>query len=117
MCFSMNVTLYQIANDLDTNRLMFFNLNTFQKVVGDHFPSEIYEVVFEGDLEFTDPEEIFRIFNTEYTPGYSGRSMSVSDVVEFRNGSTSIFYFCDSIGFKQVPFDRTAARRERGNAE
>ena len=117
MCVSMNVTLYQIANDLATKRLMFFNLEFFQKIVGNQIPAEIYEVVVEGELEVTDPEEVFRIFNTEYTPGYRGRSMSVSDVVEFRNGSTSIFYFCDSIGFKQVPFDRTAARRERGNAE
>lgn len=113
----MNVTLYQIANDLNADRLMFCNLNTFQKIMGDRFPSEIYEVVFDGELEVTNPEEVFRIFNTEYAPGYRGRSMSVSDVVEFRINSTSIFYFCDSIGFKSVPFDRTAARRERGKAE
>lgn len=38
----MKVTLYQIANDLDTKRLMFFNLEFFQKIVGNQIPAEIY---------------------------------------------------------------------------
>lgn len=107
----MKVTLYQIANELDTKMLMFRNLEFFQKIVGDRFPSEIYEVVFDGELDTTNPEEVYRIFNTEYTPGYKGRSMSVSDVVEFQIGSTSIFYFCDSIGFQKIEFDKGAIKK------
>ena len=112
----MKVTLYQIANELDTKMLMFRfrNLEFFQKIVGDRFPSEIYEGVFDGELDTTNPEEVYRIFNTEYTPGYKGRSMSVSDVVEFQIGSTSIFYFCDSIGFRKIEFDKGAIKINKG---
>lgn len=36
---------------------------------------------------------------------YSTRhSLSVSDIKEVKNGESAGFYFCDSIGFKKVPF-------------
>ena len=50
--------------------------------------------------------EVFTIFNTVYTEGYKGRSMSVSDVVEFKYSDTKDFFFyCDSFGFKLIHFN------------
>ena len=36
---------------------------------------------------------------------YCGHSLSVSDIVEIEDGDNFGFYYCDSIGFKKVPFD------------
>ena len=34
----------------------------------------------------------------------SSQHLSVSDIEEVKNGESAGFYFCDSIGFKKVPF-------------
>ena len=69
-----------------------------------------------GVVDVSDIEDIYRIFNVEMPEGYEGRSLSVSDVVEIVK-SDSIkpgFYYCDSIGFKPVPFNSEYAK-EPGN--
>lgn len=69
-----------------------------------------YETVYTGSIE---PEEtvaetletIFRIFNLDRPQDYTGRTMSVSDLVALEEAGT---YFCDSIGFK--PIDASSLR-------
>ena len=62
--------------------------------------------VFEGTVNCGDPEEVYTLFNVDPPENVSGPSMSVSDVVV--EGRTA--FFCDSIGFRQVTFDESAAR-------
>ena len=78
-------------------------------------PAEIYESVFYGETEVTTLEEIYRIFNrkdeadTRYLEkiGFTGHSMSVSDIVEVQDSSgESRFYFCDTFGFPQISFQK-----------
>lgn len=103
----MFVNLYQIADELDSERMMFRDFKTIMNTYENKFPKEIYKLVFSGELDVQDPEDVFYIFNTAHPENYSGRSMSVSDVVEFvHTPAQSDFYFCDSVGFKQVEFNK-----------
>ena len=66
---------------------------------------EIYDKVFEGEVECGTLEEVYQMFNIGQPDGYRGRSLSVSDVVEVVGEEKSTFHFCDSIGFREVDFD------------
>lgn len=48
-------------------------------------------------------ESLFVKFNLEFPADYRARSMSVSDVVVLHENSVDNAYFCDSIGFVEVP--------------
>ena len=101
----MLIRIYQIAPELDTEHLMFDSLDTALKKGPIH--SEIYECVYEKDLPIVDPERVYQVLNTNLPPDYHGRSLSVSDIVEFERNGKSDFFYCDSFGFKPVKFDKT----------
>ena len=48
-------------------------------------------------------ESLFMRFNLEFPADYRSRSMSVSDVVVLHENGNDRAYFCDSIGFVEVP--------------
>lgn len=101
------IRLYQIPLNEKTHSLVFEGLESMQKETGGRIPAELYECVYEGKLNAETPEDVFTIFNTVYAEGYKGRSMSVSDVVEFKYSNTQdLFYYCDSVGFKQIKFKK-----------
>lgn len=103
----MKITLYQIAPELDTKNLIF---QDFCRQSDCQIPAEIYEIVFSGNLDVQTPEDVFGIFNLDHPEGYKGRSMSVSDVVEFAySPEHSDFFFCKTIGFRKVNFDKKRA--------
>lgn len=63
-----------------------------------------YETVYTGNIEQKDTtaetlEAIFEMFNINPPADYTGRSLSVSDLVALEDTGT---YFCDSFGFKQI---------------
>lgn len=70
--------------------------------------ASIYDRVFDGSVNCKDLEEVYEMFNVKHCTGYVGRSLSMSDVVEVVSCTNpSIekgFYYCDSIGFKKIPF-------------
>lgn len=104
----MDVRLYQINLDRDENGIAFESLDTMQKwQKSPDIDSAIYDKVFEGTIDASDLEGVYEIFNLDHPDGYSGRSMSVSDIVEIcRSDEVKPgFYYCDSIGFKPVEFD------------
>ena len=76
--------------------------------------AELYDEVYEGDVETQDLEGVYKIFNFDYVKDYEGRSLSVSDVVEVENSDEIEpgFYFCDSIGFKKIDFDPTLTQEQ-----
>lgn len=65
----------------------------------DKFDINDYEVVYEGDIEGTKPNQIletlFEIFNIRHPEDFHGHSLSVGDVVEL----DGVDYYCDSIGW------------------
>lgn len=104
----MDIKIYQINLDRDSYGVAFMGHDRLPMLQGtDQIDSSIYDLVFAGDVPCKTLEDIYRIFNIDHPEGYTGRSLSVSDVVQIQNGSANEpqFHFCDSIGFKEVPFD------------
>lgn len=103
----MKVRIYQIAFERDKDNLLFRCLETVYKKSGGRIPEEIYELVYEGELEASNMDDVFYILNAARPEDYKARSLSVSDVIEMvRSPEKSSFYFCDSFGFSLIPFDR-----------
>jgi hypothetical protein len=67
-------------------------------------PPELYKLVYDGQPGTEELEDIFRIFNLEHPEGYTGRSLSVSDIVELYDDTGSSFFFCDTLGFLEIQF-------------
>ena len=102
----MKIAIYQINPDRDENNVAFLNYENLERFQGSAaLRSEIYDKVFEGEVECGTLEEVYQMFNLDHPDGYRGRSLSVSDVVEVVGEEKSTFHFCDSIGFREVDFD------------
>lgn len=105
----MKVKLYQISPDKEQHNLLFMNYDFCQKR---GIRESAYEVVYEGDVEASNLDEIYIIFNRMTPKGYCGHSMSVSDIVWAEGLGT---YFCDSVGFKPIKFDGTKCEWRKNN--
>lgn len=104
----MDIKIYQINMDRDENRICFMGLDSLPRFQGtDQIDSSIYDLVYAGDVPCSNLEGVYRMFNIDHPDGYTGRSLSVSDVVQIQDGSKNgpTFHYCDSIGFKEVQFD------------
>ena len=49
------------------------------------------------------PEKLFEKFNQDRPPDFGGHSLSVSDIVAIKQGGRVSCYYCDTIGFKELP--------------
>lgn len=103
----MRAKIYQINPERDANREMF--MGSAHREAGG-LPQEvdpsIYDRVFNAEIAEKDLEDIYRRFNVEGHPLFRGHSLSVSDVVVTDSGA----FFCDSIGFKRIPFNEDLAQ-------
>ena len=106
----MRIKIYQINNDSDKYMVKFRDYEFTVKKCGKVLP-EIYEFIYEGTVQATGPEDVYRIFNDERPYDFKGHSLSVSDVVEIISEDSSTFHFCDSFGFKDIEFDSSKVRR------
>ena len=110
----MKINIYQINQDRDTQRLKFMGLDAVRKVLRSAEPDcTAYDKIYSGDVKCRNLEDVFVLFQSGKPEGFQGHSLSVSDVVEVED-ATSItpgFYFCDSIGFKEIPFDESKAQK------
>lgn len=99
----MNIRIYQINPGRDSDRLAFQGLDE----IGGNLNSEIYDCVYEGDVDCKSLEGIFEKFNHDRPEGCEERSLSVSDIVEVIDSETVSpgFYYCDSFGFKAIDFE------------
>lgn len=100
-CRKKRVRIYQI--DIESE-FAFMNYDWLRSKGRSSPPAYQYNIVFDGQLETDSLEDVFRIFNLEHPEGYTGRSLSVSDIVELYDERDRRFYFCDAIGFKKIPF-------------
>ena len=116
----MDLRIYQINRDRDAERIAFESLDLLEQYTGSRVPdSSIYDLAYEGAVEAGSLEDVYRIFNQEHPAGYAGRSLSVSDIVEVVHAPEVEpgFYFCDSIGFKQVAFEPEKAGKVRATMQ
>ena len=103
----MEIRIFQINTDRDEDAVAFESLDRLEKYQhSSEVKAELYDKVYEGEVGANDLEDVYRIFNISKPEGYKGRSLSVSDVVEVVTAKKVKpgFYFCDSVGFKEVPF-------------
>lgn len=103
----MRIKIYQIDMERDEHRIAMMGYeDTLARLNGESIDSALYDLVFDGEVEAKDLEAVYAKFNLDHPAGYTGRSMSVSDVVEVVESTTAKegFYFCDSIGFKEIAF-------------
>lgn len=114
----LKINIYQINRDRDTQQLKFMGLDAVRKVLHSAEPdSAAYDKVYSGDVRCRNLEDVFTLFNSGRPEGFRGHILSVSDVVEVEDaaGITPGFYFCDSFGFKEIPFQpELAADAVRG---
>ena len=104
----MRVKIYQINSGRDEKREKFLGMDARERLnLPKAIAPAIYDEVFSAEIDESDPEEIFRRFNTEGHPLHRGHSLSVSDVVVNDNGA----FFCDSFGFKQIEFDESQTQK------
>lgn len=106
-------SIYQINTDRDDNRVCFLGLDTLEQFQhSKEVDPAIYDRVYDGNLDCSSLETIYQKFNTDHPADYTGRSLSVSDVVEIKESDTFNpgFYFVDSIGFKAISFDKSLCK-------
>lgn len=104
----MKINIFQIDGDRDEHEVMFVSYDSIGNFQGTReVQSEIYNKVFNGEVECSTLEDVYKMFNTNHPAGYAGRSLSVSDIVQVWDGGDEEvgFYYCDSIGFRKVEFD------------
>lgn len=94
------IKVLQIKHDntKETHYRRFSSLRML-KEMGMAFNASYYEVVFDGQTDVKDAEDVYTLCNIGQKPnGYKGHSLSVSDIVLI-DGK---YMFCDSFGFKDV---------------
>ena len=112
----MEIKIFQINLDRDTNRVAFADLEHTEKYQGGpEIDSSIYDEVFSGNVDCSNLEDVFQLFNLDCPDNYAGRSLSVSDIVQVLDSTSAApgYYFCDTVGFKEVCFDPALASESR----
>ena len=109
----MKIRIYQIDMERDTEKVAFMPLDAlpkFQKTEG--INSALYDRVYDADVDCANLEDVFKLFNLNHPADYTGRSLSVSDIVEVVDATCLEpgFYFCNSFGFERVDFDPAQAQ-------
>lgn len=99
----MRIRVFQIDDRKDKNKLLFSGYENAMKGAG--VDPAIYRQIYGGTVNCSDIEGVFALCNNNHPPGYYGRSLSVSDVVEICDGEHKGFYYCDTFGFQKIDFD------------
>lgn len=95
--------LYQVKDGEQARDYRFIPYSQLQKH-GLTVDKNNYELTYVCGLsEKTTLENLFTQFNTDLPQDFKGRSMSVSDVVVMKRNGEEKAYYCDSMGFKEVP--------------
>lgn len=98
-------SIYQVSDNAENaHYIKFSGLDLIEKM-GLKVTRDLYEKVYEGDIEdFTDADEVLENLYIKFQgtkpAGYTGHSLSVSDVVELDGKA----YYCDSYGFTEIQF-------------
>ena len=63
-----------------------------------------YDLVYSGVLKDTDTlDTLYERFNIDRPTDFKGHSMSVSDIIVLCQNGQNTAYYCDSVGFREVP--------------
>ncbi len=96
------IRIWQLKSDSDFE-LRFRAYDEVVKASGEPSMAN-YETVYDGELETNDLEAVYAKFNMDHPNGFTGHSLSISDVVELYDEGVSEFYYVDRIGFQKIEF-------------
>ena len=69
---------------------------------------ENYEAVYAHGIRISEDvtqtlENLYYIFNQARPEAFKGHSLSVSDIVALKRDGVVSYYYCDSVGFREIP--------------
>ena len=101
-----NCRVWQLKPDVDIRKKFI----GYDKLLHDFgsVDREDYQAVFDGEVETNDLEVLYEKFNLYQPPGYTGHSLSMSDMLELYDEDGSTFHYVDRFGFEQVDFSGEA---------
>lgn len=111
----MKIRIYQIEMSLDEHNVAFRSYAEMQEKYPSGISESLYRMVYEGVVPTKELSVVFYIFNMAHPQDYRARSLSVSDVIEVVEENRSTFYFCDTVGFREVSFDTFLVQRGSPN--
>lgn len=98
--------IYQLPDGEKYHGIRFESKEQLEKE-GVQLNHEDYELVYEGEIDDfkgnSTLEALFNQFNTAHPADFSGHSLSVSDVIVISADGKESAYYCDSIGFVEMP--------------
>lgn len=96
-------TIYQLRSDDSLHNIRFESLDLLREV-GIAISASNYRRVYMALLNSgTTLEDIYERFNINNPTDFHGHALSVSDVVVLRRDGTECAFYCDSIGFAELP--------------
>lgn len=102
----MEIRIYQICPQRDKENVLFYGFDELRTLKAtDSIDPDIYDMVFSGNVDCDNLEDVFKTFNQEHPDVYKGNSLSVSDIIEVVETTEKVgkgFYFCDNCGFTEI---------------
>lgn len=95
--------IWQLRHDVDIG-MKFIGFDELAKNFGEP-DIENYNMVFDGEIDTNNLEEIYTKFNVDHPSTFTGHSLSMSDMVELYDDSGSEFHYVDHFEFKEVDFE------------
>ncbi|MBU5311584.1 hypothetical protein KQI38_06050 [Tissierella carlieri] len=94
--------IWQLRTDVSPDR-KFIGYEELKENFGE-LDKDNYKIVYDGEIETNELEEIYTKFNLDHPNGFIGHSLSISDVIELYDSTSSEFYYVDRFGFKEIDF-------------
>ena len=95
--------IWQLKPESDI-MMRFIGYEELQKRFGEPNRDD-YQVVYDGVVESNELEILYETFTMNHPPGYTGHSLSISDIVELYDEQGSEYYYCDMIEFQEIAFN------------
>lgn len=95
--------IYQLRDTPDNRERRWLDYNNLGKL-GEKPELVNYDLVYQMPLRDTpSPEQVFQQFNLARPADFTGHSLSVSDVIAYQAGDSTIAYYVDSASFVRLP--------------
>ena len=94
--------IWQLKPDVDV-LMKFISYEEMIKQFGEP-ETDNYDIVYDGQIETNNLEDIWTEFNSQLIPNFTGHSLSMSDIIELYDHTGSDFYYVDRFGFKEIAF-------------
>ena len=97
------MAIYQLRHDV-IPELGFIGLDQLKSPP----KKENYEAVYAHGIRISEDvaqtlENLYYIFNQARPEDFRGHSLSVSDIVALKHDGVVSYYYCDSVGFRELP--------------